>query len=72
MALSAAQHLELIDAAIQDVLAGRASSYSIGSRTVTKLDLSKLYEMRDKYAVYAQREAGSGAFSLAKMGKRSR
>ena len=68
MALSAAQHLELIDAAIQDILAGRASSYTIGNRSATKLDIGKLYELRDKYVALAAREA-NGMFRLAKFGR---
>ena len=59
MALSAAQHVELLDQAIQDVIDGRASSYSIGNRSVTKLDLRELYKRREYYAAQAEREARS-------------
>lgn len=69
MALSASQHVELIDSAIQDVLAGRASSYSIGNRSVTKLDIKALYDERRKWAAQADRESG-GTFRLAKIGRR--
>lgn len=72
MALSSAAILDQIEQAITALLTGGASSYSIGSRTVTKLDLSQLMQERRMLQIQVQREAGSGAFSLAKMGKRSR
>ena len=68
---SAASLLALIDAAIEALLTGGAQSYSIGSRNVTKLDLAELFEQRRVLEMQVQREAGSGAFSLAKLGRRS-
>jgi len=38
--------LAQIEAAITALLTGGASSYSIGARTVTHLDLSQLFEQR--------------------------
>jgi hypothetical protein len=68
---SAASLLALIDAAIEALLTGGASSYSIGSRSVTKLDLEKLFAERRMLQIQVQRESGSGAFSLGKLGRRS-
>lgn len=67
---SAASLLALIDAAIEALLTGGASSYSIGSRSVTKLDLNTLFEERRILEMQVARESGSGAFSLAKLGRR--
>jgi hypothetical protein len=67
---TSASLLALIDAAIEALLTGGASSYSIGSRSVTKLDLASLFEERRMLEIQVQRESGSGAFSLAKMGRR--
>lgn len=62
--------LAQIDAAIEALLTGGASSYSIGNRSVTKLDLGVLFEQRRLLQMQAQRESGVGAFSLAKLGRR--
>jgi hypothetical protein len=62
--------LAQIDAAIEALLTGGASSYSIGNRSVTKLDLGDLFEQRRLLQVQVQRESGVGAFSLAKLGRR--
>lgn len=67
---TSASLLALIDAAIEALLTGGASSYSIGSRSVTKLDLNTLFEERRMLQIQAQRESGSGVFRLAKMGRR--
>jgi hypothetical protein len=66
---SAASLLAQIDAAIEALLTGGASSYSIGNRSVTKLDLKTLFEERRQLQFAASRESGSGAFSLAKLGR---
>ncbi len=68
---SAASLLAQIDAAIEALLTGGASSYSIGSRSVTKLDLSQLFEERRMLQKEVQRET-SGTFSLAKLSRPSR
>ena len=68
---SAADLLAQIDAAIEALLTGGASSYNIGSRSVTKLDLNTLFEQRNQLLFAVQRENGSGAFRLANMGKPS-
>lgn len=59
--------LAQIDAAIEALLTGGASSYSIGSRTVTALDLSTLLEQRRLLQSEVDRESGGGMFRLAKM-----
>jgi len=65
---TASSLLAQIDAAIEALLTGGASSYSIGSRTVTALDLGTLMEQRNILQVQADREAGGGGmFRLAKM-----
>lgn len=64
--------LAQIDAAIEALLTGGASSYSIGARSVTKLDLATLFVERRMLQREAERESRSGAFSLAKMGRTSR
>ena len=61
--------LTQIEAAIEALLTGGASSYSIGNRSVTKLDLKSLMEERRMLMVEVAR-SGSGAFSLAKLGRR--
>ena len=67
---SSASLLAQIDTAIEALLTGGASSYSIGARSVSKLDLSTLFEERRILQIQVQRESGSGAFSLAKIGRR--
>ena len=67
---TAASLLAQVDSAIEALVNGGAQSYSIGQRQVTKLDLSELFEMRNTLAIQAHREA-NGAFSLAKIGRRS-
>ena len=66
---TAASLLALIDAAIEALLTGGAESYSIGNRSVTKLDLDSLFEQRRQLEFQAQREAGNGV-RLAKIGRR--
>lgn len=67
---SASDLLTQIDAAIEALLTGGASSYSIGSRQVTKLDLDTLFKQRETLLHQVQRESGSGGFSLGKLGPR--
>lgn len=61
--------LTAIESAITALLSGGASSYSIGSRTVTKLDLKTLMEERRLLQIEVARSGGSGALSLARMGR---
>jgi hypothetical protein len=58
--------LNQIDAAIEALLSGQHSSYSIGSRSVTRLDLNSLFDQRDRLRRQLDREQ-NGAFRLAKM-----
>ena len=63
--------LTQIDAAIEALLTGGASSYAIGNRSVTKLDLATLFEERRMLQAEVARET-SGTFRLAKMQRPSR
>ena len=69
---TSASLLAQVEAAIEALLTGGASSYSIGSRSVTKLDLAELFKQRDMLATAARRESGGSPFSLAKIGRTSR
>lgn len=62
--------LAQVEAAITALISGGASSYSIGSRSVTKLDLKSLFEERRILQTEVARSSASGAFSLAKIGRR--
>lgn len=64
--------LAQINAAIEALLTGGASSYSIGSRSVTSLDLPTLFEQRRMLQAEVDRESGGGMFRLAKMQRTSR
>lgn len=64
---SAEQLLTQLDAAIEALLTGGASSYSIGSRSVTKLDLATLFQERRVLQAEVNRDAGGGIFRVAKM-----
>lgn len=54
--ITAQKMLEEVDAAISNILVG-GQSYKIGSRSLTRADLSKLYEMRSD--LQAQAAAGT-------------
>jgi hypothetical protein len=69
---SAASLLAQIDTAIEALLTGGAESYTIGTRSVTKLDLDTLFKQRDSLRIQANREAGGSIFSLARLGRTSR
>ena len=66
MALSPSALLSQVESAIEALLTGGASSYSIGSRSVTKLDLPDLFEQRRMLLLEIDR-GSSGMFRLAKM-----
>lgn len=57
--------LAMIDAAIEALLTGGASSYSIGARSVTKLDLAQLFEERRILQQAVERESAGGIFRKA-------
>jgi len=63
--------LAQIESAIEALLTGGASSYSIGARTVTKLDLKSLFEERRLLLAEVNR-AGGGAIRLARITRPSR
>ena len=69
---TAATLLALIDAAIEALLTGGASSYAIGNRSVTKLDLPALMAERRQLLREVERSGSSGAFSLGTIGGRRR
>lgn len=58
--------LTQVETAITALLTGGASSYSIGARTVTKLDLDQLFNERRMLQWEVSRQSG-GAFRLAKI-----
>lgn len=64
--------LAQIDTAIEALLVGGAASYSIGSRTVTALDLGTLFDQRRMLQTEVDRESGGGMFRLAKFQRTSR
>jgi hypothetical protein len=64
--------LAQIEAAIEALLTGGASSYSIGARSVTKLDLAELFAQRRMLQAEVARENGGGMFRLAKLQRPSR
>jgi hypothetical protein len=68
---SSASLLAQVEAAIEALLTGGASSYSIGSRSVTKLDLASLMDQRDKLLRQVQRET-SGGVSLGRLTRNRR
>lgn len=69
MALTAAEELALVQDAIQALLYGGASSYSIGGRSVSKLDLNALFAREDILLQRVNRQNAGGMFRLAKITK---
>ena len=63
--------LAQVEAAIEALLTGGASSYSIGSRSVTKLDLGELMQQRKELLRQVQRET-SGGVSLGRLTRHRR
>jgi hypothetical protein len=63
--------LAQVEAAISALLTGGHSSYSIGARTVTRLDLKTLFEERKLLQNEVQRSSG-GSIRLAKIRRPSR
>lgn len=68
---STASLLAQVEAAIEALLSGGASSYSIGSRSVTKLDLGELMQQRKELLRQVQRET-SGGVSLGRLTRHRR
>lgn len=56
---SAGARLAQVDAAIEAVLAG-GQSYKLGSRSLTRADLSQLRALRKELAAQAEREDSGG------------
>ncbi len=57
--LRPSDRLAQVDAAIEAVLAG-GQSYKLGSRSVTRADLSQLRALREELAAAAAQESGDG------------
>lgn len=57
--------LTAVNAAILAIVTGKAQSYSINGRTVTRLDLNSLRELRKELEAVIAR-ASSGTFLLAR------
>ena len=66
MALDPSTLLDQVETAITALLTGQHSSYSIGSRSVTKLDLDQLFRERAILQKEVARDAGSSTFKVAK------
>ena len=65
--MDAAAELALINAALTALYTGGHSSYSIGARTVTRLDIKGLTERKKELEWQIARESGGGAIRLAKI-----
>ena len=65
------QLLDQIDTAIEALLTGGHSQYSIGSRSVTKLDLPTLFNERRMLQAEVSRDS-KGMFRLAKFSRTSK
>jgi len=70
--MDAAALLSQIETAIEALLTGGASSYAIGARSVTHLDLSQLFEERRLLQREVQNAAGGGSMRYAKIMRPSR
>ena len=71
MALDPATLLSQIETAITALHTGQHQSYSIGARTVTRLDLKALYEERRLLKSEVSRSSG-GMFRVARIVRTSR
>lgn len=67
--MSAASLLAAVEEAIEKVLAGEHTSYSIDGRSVTRLDLDKLFQRRSDLQKELARSS-SATFRLARFKKR--
>ena len=70
--LSPTALLTQVEAAIQSLLTGEHSSYSIGSRSVTKLDLPQLFAERRMLLAEIERATGGGGFKMGTLRRPSR
>lgn len=69
MALTPEQELEFVQNAIQALLYGGHSSYSIGGRSVSKLDLNTLFQREDVLLKRVNRSSSGGIFALGRMAR---
>lgn len=72
MSLDPSTLLSSVETAISALLTGGHTSYSIGSRSVTKLDLPQLFAERRLLLEEVQRTTAGATFRVAKMGKPSK
>jgi hypothetical protein len=70
--MDAAALLAQVETAIEALLTGGASSYSIGARSVSKLDMAQLFEERRLLQREVQNAAGGGSMRYAKIMRPSR
>lgn len=63
--MTPAQELALINAAITAILEGKAQSYSMNGRDVTRLDLNDLWKRKNELEAAIARD--SSIFSVARM-----
>lgn len=70
--MDASALLSQIETAIEALLTGGASSYSIGARSVTHLDLSQLFKERQMLQREVANAAGGGTIRYAKIQRPSR
>ena len=68
--MDTATRLAEVQAAISAIVAGGVSSYSIGSRSAAKLSINDLRVLEKDLLRQLFNESGSGAFSIAKLGRR--
>ena len=68
---TSAQLLAKVDAAIEALLTGQHESYSLGDRTVTRLDLDSLMKQRAVLARWASRES-TGMARVARVNRISK
>lgn len=72
MAMDLSALLTSIESAIEALLNGGHTSYSIGGRSVSKLDLPQLFaERRTLISEIARESSSTSVFRLAKMGRPS-
>lgn len=71
MALDPSSLLTQVESAITALLTGGHSSYSIGGRTVTKLDLSQLFEERRLLQREVNAASGGSQMRLARYSRTS-
>lgn len=70
--MTAAEEIALIDDQLRQLYAAGVESYSIGSRSVTKVKIETLTARKNQLLKQVQRETSSGGISLGKMTRHRR